>query len=108
MRIAARRDFRSRALEEMHKLRTKVFKGSLGSEVPIMSGMKIDGYNALDLWQVNSFAGMATECLCLRRRPRSKSSAQRMRSACGRRLWQGPVLAVNEAGGPGVNHEIAD
>jgi acyl homoserine lactone synthase len=48
IRIAARRDFRSRDLWEMHKLRAKVFKDRLGWEVPIMSGMEIDGYDALE------------------------------------------------------------
>ncbi|MES2018938.1 MAG: acyl-homoserine-lactone synthase [Pseudomonadota bacterium] len=48
IRIAARRDFKSRDLWEMHTLRAKVFKDRLGWEVPIMSGMEIDGYDALD------------------------------------------------------------
>ncbi|SHG67700.1 acyl-homoserine-lactone synthase [Massilia sp. CF038] len=48
IRIAARRDFKSRDLWEMHKLRAKVFKDRLGWEVPILSGMEIDGYDALD------------------------------------------------------------
>lgn len=48
IRIAARRDFKSRDLWEMHKLRAKVFKDRLGWEVPVMSGMEIDGYDALE------------------------------------------------------------
>ena len=48
IRIAARRDFTSRDLWEMHKLRAKVFKDRLGWEVPILSGMEIDGYDALE------------------------------------------------------------
>ncbi len=48
IRIAARRDFRSRDLWEMHTLRAKVFKDRLGWEVPILSGMEIDGYDALE------------------------------------------------------------
>lgn len=48
IRIAARRDFKSRDLWEMHTLRAKVFKDRLGWEVPIMSGMEIDGYDALE------------------------------------------------------------
>ncbi len=48
IRIAARRAFKSRDLWEMHKLRAKVFKGRLGWEVPILSGMEIDGYDALE------------------------------------------------------------
>jgi acyl homoserine lactone synthase len=48
IRIAPRRDFKSRDLWEMHTLRAKVFKDRLGWEVPIMSGMEIDGYDALE------------------------------------------------------------
>lgn len=48
IRIAARRDFKSRDLCEMHTLRAKVFKDRLGWEVPVMSGMEIDGYDALE------------------------------------------------------------
>jgi acyl homoserine lactone synthase len=32
----------------MYKLRAKVFKERMGWDVPIMSGMEIDGYDALD------------------------------------------------------------
>ncbi|NML59961.1 GNAT family N-acetyltransferase [Massilia sp. RP-1-19] len=48
IRIAARRDFKSRDLWEMHSLRAKVFKDRLGWEVPVLSGMEIDGYDALE------------------------------------------------------------
>ena len=48
IRIAARRDFKSRDLWEMHTLRAKVFKDRLGWEVPVLSGMEIDGYDALE------------------------------------------------------------
>jgi acyl homoserine lactone synthase len=48
IQIAARKDFKSLDLWEMHKLRAKVFKGRLGWEVPVLSGMEIDGYDALD------------------------------------------------------------
>ncbi|HEX9173849.1 MAG TPA: acyl-homoserine-lactone synthase [Telluria sp.] len=46
--IAPRREFKSNDLWEMHALRAKVFKGRLGWEVPVLSGMEIDGYDALD------------------------------------------------------------
>ncbi len=32
----------------MHTLRAKVFRGRLGWEVPVLSGMEIDGYDALE------------------------------------------------------------
>lgn len=46
--IASRREFQSRDLWEMHTLRAKVFQGRLGWEVPVLSGMEIDGYDALE------------------------------------------------------------
>jgi acyl homoserine lactone synthase len=48
IRIAARREFQSKDLWEMHTLRAKVFRGRLGWEVPVLSGMEIDGYDALE------------------------------------------------------------
>lgn len=46
--IAPRREFQSKMLWDMHKLRAKVFKDRMGWEVPIMSGMEIDGYDAIE------------------------------------------------------------
>ncbi|HEX5362946.1 MAG TPA: acyl-homoserine-lactone synthase, partial [Gallionella sp.] len=35
-------------LWEMHKLRNQVFKEQMGWDVPVMSGMEIDGYDAIN------------------------------------------------------------
>lgn len=48
IKIAARKEFESKELWEMHRLRAKVFKDQMGWDVPILSGMEIDGYDALD------------------------------------------------------------
>lgn len=48
IRIAPRRAFKSNELCEMHTLRARVFRGRLGWEVPVLSGMEIDGYDALE------------------------------------------------------------
>lgn len=48
IKIAARKEFESKELWEMHRLRTRIFKERMGWEVPILSGMEIDGYDALD------------------------------------------------------------
>jgi acyl homoserine lactone synthase len=48
IRIASRREFPNRDLGEMHKLRAKVFKDRMGWDVPLMSGMEIDGYDAIE------------------------------------------------------------
>lgn len=48
IQIAPRREFQSKVLWDMHKLRAKVFKDRMGWEVPIISGMEIDGYDAIE------------------------------------------------------------
>lgn len=48
IKIAARKEFQSIELWSMYRLRAKVFKGRMGWDVPILSGMEIDGYDALD------------------------------------------------------------
>lgn len=48
IQIGARREFHSKDLWEMYRLRARVFRDRMGWDVPIMSGMEIDGYDALD------------------------------------------------------------
>ena len=48
IRIAPRKDFESKELWEMYKLRARIFKDRMGWDIPILSGMEIDGYDALD------------------------------------------------------------
>ncbi|HTI16709.1 MAG TPA: acyl-homoserine-lactone synthase [Trinickia sp.] len=45
--IGSQRDFDVEALAEMYRLRAKVFGERMGWEVAILSGMEIDGYDAL-------------------------------------------------------------
>ena len=46
--IAPRHNFDRADLFDMHRLRAKVFAGRMGWDVPIMSGMEIDGYDDID------------------------------------------------------------
>jgi len=48
IKVASRREFASKDLREMHRLRAKIFRDRMGWEVPIICGMEIDGYDALD------------------------------------------------------------
>ncbi|WP_235935013.1 acyl-homoserine-lactone synthase [Undibacterium crateris] len=48
LEIAARTAFPKSELFAMQRLRAKVFSGRMGWEVPVMSGMEIDGYDAMD------------------------------------------------------------
>ncbi|RWR03015.1 acyl-homoserine-lactone synthase [[Pantoea] beijingensis] len=48
IRIEPRNNFNKTELRDIHQLRAKIFKDRMGWEVPILSGMEIDGYDALD------------------------------------------------------------
>lgn len=48
IRIAAREEFQRDELTGMYRLRAKVFKERMGWDVPILDGMEVDGYDALD------------------------------------------------------------
>ncbi|HZV61362.1 MAG TPA: acyl-homoserine-lactone synthase [Methylophilaceae bacterium] len=48
IQIASRREFPIHELGDMHRLRAKVFKDRMGWDVPLMSGMEIDGYDAIE------------------------------------------------------------
>jgi acyl homoserine lactone synthase len=48
IQIAPRGEFSSKELWGMYKLRAKVFKERMGWDVAILSGMEIDGYDAID------------------------------------------------------------
>lgn len=48
IQIATRRDFPNHQLGDMHRLRAKVFRERMGWDVPLMSGMEIDGYDAIE------------------------------------------------------------
>ena len=52
IKIAPRKEFASKDLWEMHRLRAKVFKDRMGWEVPVIGGMEIDGYDALEPYYV--------------------------------------------------------
>lgn len=48
IQVGARRDFASKTLWEMHRLRAKIFRERMGWDVALLGGMEIDGYDALD------------------------------------------------------------
>ena len=109
IRIAARRDFKSRDLWEMHTLRAKVFKDRLGWEVPIMSGMEIDGYDALEpLYMMIREPGAGALRGCWRLLPTEgpymlkDSFAQLLHGAqapSDRRIWELSRFAIETDGG---------
>jgi acyl homoserine lactone synthase len=110
IRIAARREFKSKDLWEMHTLRAKVFKGRLGWEVPVLSGMEIDGYDALEpLYMMMREPGGALRG-CWRLLPTEgpymlkDSFAQLLRGEAaphGERIWELSRFAVETKGRAG-------
>lgn len=108
--IAPRREFKSSDLWEMHALRARVFRGRLGWEVPVLSGMEIDGYDALEpLYMMMREPGAALRG-CWRLLPTEgpymlkDSFAQLLRgqpAPRGARLWELSRFAIESRGGAG-------
>ena len=48
IRIGTRKDFDNEHINQMHRLRARVFKGRLGWDIPTTAGMEIDDFDALD------------------------------------------------------------
>ncbi|HEX8407065.1 MAG TPA: acyl-homoserine-lactone synthase, partial [Duganella sp.] len=48
IQINQRNQFNRNDLRDLHVLRAKVFKDRMGWEVPVLDGMEIDGYDALE------------------------------------------------------------
>ncbi len=69
IQIASRKEFASKDLWEMHRLRARIFKDRMGWEVPIMSGMEIDGYDALDPYYMMIRGSVNRLCGCWRALP---------------------------------------
>lgn len=47
IRIGQRQDFDNEVINEMYRLRARVFRDRLGWDIPTIAGMEIDGYDAL-------------------------------------------------------------
>lgn len=69
IQVGMRKDFQSKDLWAMHRLRTRVFKERMGWEVPILSGMEIDGYDAIDPYYMVIRGEGSAVCGCWRMLP---------------------------------------
>lgn len=69
IQVGTRRDFPSKVLWDMHRLRTRVFKDRMGWEVPVLSGMEIDGYDATDPYYMVIRSSNGGVCGCWRMLP---------------------------------------
>jgi acyl homoserine lactone synthase len=47
IRIGQRQDFNNEDVNEMYRLRARVFRDRLGWDIPTIAGMEVDGYDAL-------------------------------------------------------------
>ncbi len=66
IKIATRKEFDSKSLWEMHRLRAKIFREKKGWSVPVISGMEIDGYDALDPFYLMIREPLRGICGCTR------------------------------------------
>lgn len=66
--IDRRNKFNPQALNNMHKLRARIFKQKKMWDIPLINGMEIDGYDALDPYYmiIKQHAGQAYVCGCWR------------------------------------------
>jgi len=71
IQINKRKHFKSEDLWAMHKLRARVFKDRMGWEVPVLSGMEIDGYDAIDPMYMLIKSNAGELCGCWRVLPTS-------------------------------------
>lgn len=55
IRIGKRNDFQNEELWDMYRLRAEVFRGRLGWDITVLSGMEVDGYDALDPYYMMMF-----------------------------------------------------
>lgn len=66
--IERRSNIKPQALNEMHKLRARIFRTRKKWDLPLINGMDIDGYDALDPYYmiINSDAEQSYVCGCWR------------------------------------------
>ncbi|EIS1474285.1 GNAT family N-acetyltransferase [Salmonella enterica] len=69
IRIKPRNHFNKTELRDIHQLRAKVFKDRMGWEVPVLDGMEIDGYDALDPYYMVIRNNTDSVCGCWRLLP---------------------------------------
>ena len=69
IQIGPRREFQSFELWDMYRLRAKVFKERMGWDIPVLNGMEIDGYDALDPHYLLIREGNQGVCGCWRLLP---------------------------------------
>jgi acyl homoserine lactone synthase len=50
IRIGLRQDFDNDDINEMYRLRARVFRDRMGWDIPTIAGMEVDGYDALGPW----------------------------------------------------------
>jgi len=69
IKIAPRIAFENADLWEMHRLRATMFRHKMGWDIPLMSGMEIDGYDALNPYYMMIRKSSKELCGCWRALP---------------------------------------
>ena len=106
IRIGLRQEFDNEEINEMYRLRARVFKDRMGWDVPTIAGMEIDGYDALGPHYMLIKGGGAV-CGCWRLMPTEGPNMLRDTfpqllhgdaAPTGRHIWELSRFAI-EAGG---------
>lgn len=107
IRVGTRQDFDRKHLKEMYRLRAQVFRERLGWDVPIIDGMEIDGYDALDPHYVVAQDETGRVRGCCRLMPTEGPNMLRdtfpqtlhgAAAPAGRHIWELSRLAVDTDG----------
>ncbi|MEX3932209.1 acyl-homoserine-lactone synthase [Paraburkholderia phymatum] len=69
IRIGTRQEFDNDNINEMYRLRARVFRDRMGWDVPTIAGMEIDGYDALGPYYMLIQDGDRRVCGCWRLMP---------------------------------------
>jgi len=116
IRIGMRQEFDNELINEMYRLRARVFHGRLGWEIPTIAGMEIDGYDALGPYYM--LIQGEDQCLrgCWRLMPTEGPNMlkdtfpqllQGAEAPVGRHIWELSRWAI-ETGGEGQSFGFTD
>ena len=107
IRIGTRKDFDNEHINQMHRLRARVFKGRLGWDIPTTAGMEIDDFDALDPYYMLIQDGAGRVRGCWRLMPTEGPNMLRdtfpqllhgTAAPAGRHIWELSRLAVDTEG----------
>lgn len=107
IRIGTRQEFDNDHINEMYRLRARVFRDRMGWDVPTIAGMEIDGYDALGPYYMLIQNGDRRVCGCWRLMPTEGPNMLRdtfpqlldgQDAPIGRHIWELSRFAIETDG----------